>query len=1048
MKKINLKMVSVILILVLMTGNIVSAYSAETGKNTDVNNANTINSDFEAIAETKNTENGKSDASDEAEIITGTEWWAEGNEKTRDIPLTGDGTVNYSVRPVQNTENNLLSDAFVVEFYDENKQYFTTTSFGDAWYAGLPETTESTFTKMPSIEKSIIQNLLSEISVEISRSGSVFTITYTNLYSGEVYEMTADAKEMAETVYIHVFAQFGTFEVTEGCANSTYNYEAVTEYLNKYYIEKYPQIGLEVIPCQPSVEETYQQVLQDIMSERGEKLDAEDIYSYIEKNICEKYEAADHISGETSYTDPDFLCQLLRRAGIPAVISGGYMTNNTAEWVLAYDNEQWILLDPYRNRMLNNKEEICRWYFTANIEGHDISNLELPDISAEGKYIDIDTNEPMEMGKAGYVEYDNKICYMQSNGQILRKTIRQIDEKLCYFDHNGYAVDITDLKDKCTLKGKLFGDLCIAAGTTFKISSIMTDNDKEYTWKSSDEDIIRTNGDGSFTVAEDVVYKPNHYFQGNVVLQCEEDADMSIGIYAVQAEIVEEKMFLTVGMTSTLNAVKAADSAECKYIWKSSDSSIAEVDGEGKVTAKKRGAVEIAIKAIQEDGTETTVDSCKVVAAPKDNVISGTGWWQEGNERTKDTALTGDGTVNYIVMGSGVSDYYAFMVEFYDENNQYFTTTSSGDAWYNGLPETTSSTFTKSDLYDWPLMWNGGEEILVKISRNGSIFTVTYTNLNTGLAHEMTANTKEMADTVYTHVSAQAGRIYVAESLGFTIDEQLNLTVGSTSTINAVVDPELESNYGNYNWISSDYSIAYVDGDGNVTANKAGVAEVTPVLYRTGVSMAKCTVVVTSDDTKVKQEKSGEDIYIIYDKDTIPDDVNLEVEKIEENHNDYESIKPEENVEFVAYDINLRDNKNNKVQPKGSVKVRIPCPRDYIGKNCKVYYVSPQGKYVEMKSEYSGGFIVFETTHFSTYMLTADKLAAGETEEQVKYGDVNGDGDIDTKDAVLIKKHLAGYTGLAMDLNACDVNGDGDITSADAVLLLKYLAGYNVALGR
>lgn len=68
-----------------------------------------------------------------------------------------------------------------------------------------------------------------------------------------------------------------------------------------------------------------------------------------------------------------------------------------------------------------------------------------------------------------------------------------------------------------------------------------------------------------------------------------------------------------------------------------------------------------------------------------------------------------------------------------------------------------------------------------------------------------------------------------------------------------------------------------------------------------------------------------------------------------------------------------------------------------------------------MKSEYSGGFIVFETTHFSTYMLTADKLAAGETEDRIKYG---------------------------------DVNGDGDITSVDAVLLLKYLAGYNIVLGQ
>lgn len=68
--------------------------------------------------------------------------------------------------------------------------------------------------------------------------------------------------------------------------------------------------------------------------------------------------------------------------------------------------------------------------------------------------------------------------------------------------------------------------------------------------------------------------------------------------------------------------------------------------------------------------------------------------------------------------------------------------------------------------------------------------------------------------------------------------------------------------------------------------------------------------------------------------------------------------------------------------------------------------------------------------------------------EPVVYGDINDDGDIDTQDAVLIKKYLAGYKGLDINADACDVNGDGDITSADVVLLLKKLAGYNVTLGK
>ncbi len=61
-------------------------------------------------------------------------------------------------------------------------------------------------------------------------------------------------------------------------------------------------------------------------------------------------------------------------------------------------------------------------------------------------------------------------------------------------------------------------------------------------------------------------------------------------------------------------------------------------------------------------------------------------------------------------------------------------------------------------------------------------------------------------------------------------------------------------------------------------------------------------------------------------------------------------------------------------------------------------------------------------------------------------GDVNNDEKIDTQDAVIIKKYLAGYSDLGINEEACDVNNDGEINSADAVILLKHLAGYDVGL--
>lgn len=57
-------------------------------------------------------------------------------------------------------------------------------------------------------------------------------------------------------------------------------------------------------------------------------------------------------------------------------------------------------------------------------------------------------------------------------------------------------------------------------------------------------------------------------------------------------------------------------------------------------------------------------------------------------------------------------------------------------------------------------------------------------------------------------------------------------------------------------------------------------------------------------------------------------------------------------------------------------------------------------------------------------------------------GDVNGDGSIDTEDAVLILKHLAGNVTLAEEQEqAADTNTDSTIDTEDAVLILKYLAG-------
>lgn len=62
-------------------------------------------------------------------------------------------------------------------------------------------------------------------------------------------------------------------------------------------------------------------------------------------------------------------------------------------------------------------------------------------------------------------------------------------------------------------------------------------------------------------------------------------------------------------------------------------------------------------------------------------------------------------------------------------------------------------------------------------------------------------------------------------------------------------------------------------------------------------------------------------------------------------------------------------------------------------------------------------------------------------EQTILLGDVNGDGEVDTVDAVLVVKHFVKGTTSEIPLAVGDVNGDGDIDTVDAVAIIKIYLG-------
>ncbi|MBQ7646252.1 MAG: hypothetical protein IJS94_03180 [Clostridia bacterium] len=78
-----------------------------------------------------------------------------------------------------------------------------------------------------------------------------------------------------------------------------------------------------------------------------------------------------------------------------------------------------------------------------------------------------------------------------------------------------------------------------------------------------------------------------------------------------------------------------------------------------------------------------------------------------------------------------------------------------------------------------------------------------------------------------------------------------------------------------------------------------------------------------------------------------------------------------------------------------------------------------------------------------TYLQSLDEIEIySESKMQYEYGDINGDGEVDSLDAVAALKYDAGMINLDdAQLLAADVNGDGEVNSLDGSLIFKYDAG-------
>lgn len=124
------------------------------------------------------------------------------------------------------------------------------------------------------------------------------------------------------------------------------------------------------------------------------------------------------------------------------------------------------------------------------------------------------------------------------------------------------------------------------------------------------------------------------------------------------------------------------------------------------------------------------------------------------------------------------------------------------------------------------------------------------------------------------------------------------------------------------------------------------------------------------DSEEEKDEDTG--VSVIFPDGTFDEDAEIEITPVEEGEA-YKLISHKQgNYKVTMFDINVTVD-GQKVQPNGTVLVKIPLPKGYNQNKCVVYYVADDGTMEELKTYHlKDGYVYFETDHFSYYAVVEE----------------------------------------------------------------------------
>lgn len=152
-------------------------------------------------------------------------------------------------------------------------------------------------------------------------------------------------------------------------------------------------------------------------------------------------------------------------------------------------------------------------------------------------------------------------------------------------------------------------------------------------------------------------------------------------------------------------------------------------------------------------------------------------------------------------------------------------------------------------------------------------------------------------------------------------------------------------------------------------------------VYENGSAIG--VVILEKEKSNINLTDTTTNIKLETDTSIISSDVKLVIETITsgDTYNNVEETLKDNVSKMYVYDISLESN-GVKVQPSGKVKISIPIPENFDKSNLAIYRIEENGTKIKYEVTVEDNYAVFETDHFSTYVLAQKTNVTDNTEQE------------------------------------------------------------------